>query len=57
MEYKLQLEVTSNTKVVVMDDDPIFCAQISNLLLLEGFQVNSFNDGGFKSEVQHLQIP
>jgi DNA-binding response OmpR family regulator len=44
MEYKLQLEVTSNTKVVVMDDDPIFCAQISNLLLLEGFQVNSFND-------------
>jgi DNA-binding response OmpR family regulator len=44
MEYRLQLEITTKTSVVVLDDDLIFGTQMSSCLLRDGYTVNSFSD-------------
>lgn len=44
MEYKLQHEISNSTKIVVLEEDSILCSQISNYLLLEGFQVDSIKN-------------
>ena len=54
MEYTLQHEITGNTKVVLMDDDPIICSKISTYLSLEGFRVDSFKD--LSSLGEHLKL-
>jgi DNA-binding response OmpR family regulator len=44
MEYRLQLEVTGKTSVVILDDDLVFGAQMSSCLLRDGYAVNAFSD-------------